>query len=219
MTYKKSYVIFIYSFGLFLIIFTLLSLCVFIFIIYNETSSCNNNNNNNNNNKNDSINKILNENLQLDVIEKIYKKRLITPSKKFRKIVNNTIPQPLSINKCEPMYVFISWLKVKKYVKKHYPQEFINIPKRIEGSSLQVKKCLYFMTSCGLSDEFCLKLIEKNSVRVGNIKSDNKLIGYYQITIIEDYECICTNDKLNKKETVYPWKTPDILNFSLNRLL
>lgn len=110
-------------------------------------------------------------------------------------------------NSCIPRDTYINWYKLRKYLKVGLK----SFPKFISGSNLNVKRCLYYLSCCEQLDDFCTVLTKKYVKKEGNLTIGQKNVGYYELSVVEDLDCYCTNDE-HLKDNNHPWKMPAFKN-------
>ena len=116
--------------------------------------------------------------------------------------------------KCEPTDVFIRWSEVRKYLINNLNEK---IPDSLEGTSLRVRRCLYFTSSCNDSEALCLVSKEETVMRNITLTRKRQIYGYYNIFLVQHSECVCTNETANKDDMDYPWEVPFITYVNLKK--
>ena len=119
--------------------------------------------------------------------------------------------------KCEPIDIYFRWSEVRRYLTRNL---LANIPDVYYGTTLKVRRCLYFMTPCNVNEELCVTA--ENAYNVGTItltsKSDNKTSGYCHVLFVEDNKCECTNQTKYVKERDLPWDLPPFIDYEFVKI-
>ena len=123
---------------------------------------------------------------------------------------------------CKLITIYIPFYKLRKQLQNykddinhnnHWKNFTFN--KKIIGTAVPVKRCLYFQTQSCLADEFCTNISNATSIYHGNMTIDYKEYKLFEILIVEDNKCVCSNDKHLKFMRKYALRAPKILSFKI----